>query len=79
MFGPKIQKDLFSILVRFRLPQVALSAEIAKMYRQVELDSEDKDYHRLLWKDPISEAIKTYGITRVAYGIASLSFHFVCH
>ena len=75
MVGPKIQKDLFSILVRFRLHQVALSADIAKMYRQVELDKEDKDYHRLLWKDPNSEAIETYRMTRVTYGIASSSFH----
>ena len=75
MVGPKIQKDLFSILVRFRLHQVALSADIAKMYRQVELDKEDKGYHRLLWKDPNSEAIETYRMTRVTYGIASSSFH----
>ena len=70
MVGRKIQKDLFSILVRFRLHQVALSADIAKMYRQVELDKEDKGYHRLLWKDPDSEAIETFRITRVTFGIA---------
>ena len=45
------------------------------MYRQVELDKEDKDYHRLLWKDPDSEAIETFRMTRVTYGIASSSFH----
>ena len=75
MIGPKIQKDLFNILVRFRLHQLALSADIAKMYRQVELNKEDKDYHRLLWKDLNSEAIETYRMTRVTYGIASSSFH----
>ena len=75
MFGPKIQKEFFSILVRLRPHQVALSADIAKMYRQVELDKEDKDYHRKLWKDPNSEAIETYRMTRVTYGIASSSFH----
>ena len=41
------------------------------MYRQVELDKEDKDYHRLFWKDPNSEAIETFRMTRVTYGIAS--------
>ena len=29
----KIQKDLFIILIRFRMNPLALSAEIAKMYR----------------------------------------------
>ena len=75
MVGPKIQKDLFRILVRFRLHQVALSADIAKMYRQVELDQEDKDYHQLSWKDPNSEAIENFCMTRETYGISSSSFH----
>ena len=73
MVGPKIQKDLFSILIRFRMYPVALSADIAKMYRQVQLDTEDKDYHRLL--EPNSTDIKTFRMTRVTYGIASSAFH----
>ena len=75
MLGPRVQKDLFSTLVRFRLHQVALSADIAKMYREVELDKEDKDYHHLLWKDPNFDAIETYRMPRVTYGTASSSFH----
>ena len=51
MVGPKIQKDLFSILIRFRMYTVALSVDIEKMYRQVQLDAKEKDYHRLLWKE----------------------------
>ena len=42
MVGAQLQKDLFGILIRFRFRQVALSADIAKMYRQVQLDDEDK-------------------------------------
>ena len=75
MVGPKIQKDLFSILIRSRMYPVALSADIAKMYIQVQLDTEDKDYHRLLWKEPNSTDIKTFRMTRVTYGIASSAFH----
>ena len=52
LVGPQLQKDLFGILIRFRFHQVALSADIAKMYRQVQLDDEDKDFHRVLWKNP---------------------------
>ena len=54
---------------------VALSAEIAKMYRQVQLDAEDKNSHRLFWKEPNSTDIKTFRMTRVTYGIASSAFH----
>ena len=48
MLGPKIQKDLFEILIRLRFRKVALSAAIAKMYRQIPLDKKDKDFHKLL-------------------------------
>ena len=52
LVGPQLQKDLFGILISFRFHQVALSADIAKMYRQVQLDDEDKDFYRVLWKNP---------------------------
>ena len=42
--GPKVQEDLFDILLRFRFFKVAISPDIAKMYRQVELRKKDKDY-----------------------------------
>ena len=48
MVGPTIQQDLFSLLERFRLHRVALTAGIAKMYRQIILDTSARDFHRLL-------------------------------
>ena len=77
MVRPKIQKNLFSILIRFRMYPLALSADIAKMYRQVQLDTEVKDYRWLLWTDTNSTDIKTFRVTRVTYGIASSAFHSV--
>ena len=75
MVGPQLQKVLFGILIRFRFHQVALSADIAKMYRQVQLDDEDKDFHSVSWKNPSDTELKTYRMTRVTYGIASSSYH----
>ena len=75
MVGPVVQNDLFTILNRFRFKVVALSADIAKMYRQVELDSPDKDFHRLLWRNSKNEEIQHLRIKRVTYGIASSAFH----
>ena len=78
MVGPKIQKDLFNILIRFRMYPVALSADIAKMYRQMQLDAEDKDYRRLRWKEPNSTDIRTFRMTCITCGIASSAFHSYC-
>ena len=75
MVGPTVQEDLFSILIRFRLHKVAFSGDIAKMYRQIALDSCAKDFHRILWRDSPEEPIKQYRMTRVVYGIASSAFH----
>ena len=75
MIGPTVQEDIFFIVTRFRFPRVALSADIAKMYRQVALDQVGKDSHRILWHDSTSKPIQQYRMTRCAYGIASSAFH----
>ena len=75
MVGPTIQQDLFSILIRFRLHQVALSADIAKMYRQIALSKEAQNFHRILWREDPSKPIEQFRMTRVTYGIASSAFH----
>ena len=51
MVGPTVQEDSFSILLRFRFHKIAVSADFAKMYRQVALDQAGKDFHRILWRD----------------------------
>ena len=48
MVGPTIQQDRFSILLGFRVHRVALSGDIAKMYRQIGLDESAKDFYRIL-------------------------------
>ena len=75
MVGPKLQDDLFSILIRFRFFKVALSADVAKMYRQVGLDPRDRDFMRLLWRFSEDEPVQTFRLTRVIYGVASSSYH----
>ena len=75
MVGPKLQDDIFSILIRFRFFKVALSADVAKMYRQFGLDPRDRDFMRLLWRFSEDEPVQTFRLTRVIYGVASSSYH----
>ena len=75
MIGPTVQEDIFSILIRFKFHKIALSADIAKMYRQVSLDRTGKDFHRILWRDSATKPIQQYRMTRCTYGIASSAFH----
>ena len=75
LVGPKLQDDLFNILVRFRFFKIAMSADISKMYRQVELNRPDRDFHRILWRSNSMQPVQTLRMTRVTYGNAAASYH----
>ena len=49
--GPKLQNDLFAILLRFRRDPVALMCDIKEMYLQIKLNPSDRPYHRFLGRD----------------------------
>ena len=75
MIGPNLQSDLFDILLRLRFHKFVLSADIAKMYRQVALHKPDRDFHRVLWREKDTEPIQHLRMTRVTYGVTSSCFH----
>ena len=75
MVGSITQPDLLSTLMRFRFHRVAISGDVAKMYRQIGLDTNDRDFHRILWRDNSTEPLQHLRMTRVTYGIASSAFH----
>ena len=77
MVGPTIQQDLFSLLVRFRLHRVELTADIAKMYRQLVLDTSARDFHRFLWREDPNQPIQQFRMTRVNYAITPAAYHSV--
>ena len=74
MIGPNIQQDLFTILVKFRLHRYILSADITKMYRQIWIDSEQRDLQRIIWRDHQQDALQTYRLKTVTYGLTSSSY-----
>ncbi|XP_026744319.1 uncharacterized protein LOC113505711 [Trichoplusia ni] len=70
MVGPTIQPDLRHLVMRWRLHPIVLCADIVKMYRQVIVAPENRNFQRLLWRcDPESE-IKDYKLLRVTFGTA---------
>ena len=75
MVGAKQQDGIFDILLRFQLHAVALSADIEKMYRQIALSKEAKDFHRIVWRPDPNEELEHLRMTRVTYGIRSSSYH----
>ncbi|XP_035232906.1 uncharacterized protein LOC118204716 [Stegodyphus dumicola] len=72
--GPKLQRDIFEILLNFRFPEIVFSADIEKMYRQVLVSDEDRNYQQILWRFNPNEEIRTYKLNTVTYGLAPASF-----
>ncbi|XP_033339833.2 uncharacterized protein LOC117228236 [Megalopta genalis] len=74
LVGPTIQDDLFQLVIRFRLHNYVLTADIEKMFRQINMHPEDRKFQKILWRYNNNEPIKTYNLNTVTYGTASASF-----
>jgi len=67
--GPKLQRDVLEILLRFRLRPIALVADIKELFSQVALAEKDRKNHRLLWRnlDP-TKPVNVYEAVRLSFG-----------
>jgi len=61
--GPKLQTELFDVLIWFRQHRYVFSADIEKMYRQIKIHPEDWDFQRILWMH--HKKIQAYQLTTV--------------
>ena len=68
--GPKLQQDLFDVLLRFRRYQVAVVCDIEEMYLRIGIGTEDKPYHRFLWRGNTQDrSPDVYEFDRVVFKI----------
>ncbi|XP_071954139.1 uncharacterized protein [Antedon mediterranea] len=74
--GPNILKELFDVLMRFKLNRIAVMCDISEMYLQIELyGAEDKPMHSFLWRDlDVSIEPTVYEHQRVVFGINASPF-----
>ncbi|XP_011686395.1 PREDICTED: uncharacterized protein LOC105449096 [Wasmannia auropunctata] len=50
LVGAALQDTLFELLLKFRLHQYVLTADLEMMYRQVLVRKKDRDLQRILWR-----------------------------
>ena len=48
--GPKLQRDVFDVLLRLRRVPIAVVCDIEEMYLRIGIAHADKSYHRFLWR-----------------------------
>lgn len=74
MRSPKLQPDLFDILVNFPLHPVAFAGDIEKMYRKVWIHEEDRCLQKILWRPSLKLPMKEYELCTVTYSTVPASF-----
>ncbi|XP_070169436.1 uncharacterized protein [Polyergus mexicanus] len=70
MTGPKLQRDLSSIILRWRQFRYVYTADIEKMFRQIRVHRDDVDFLRIFWRSNINSPIQSYRLLTVTYGTA---------
>ncbi|KAL7291717.1 hypothetical protein TKK_0014506 [Trichogramma kaykai] len=68
--GAKLQVDISTVLLRWRLGQYAFTADIIKMYRQIRVSDNDTMWQRILWRSHPEDTLQAYDLTTVTYGTA---------
>ena len=74
LVGPTVHPPLIDVLLQFRFHRIALTADVSKMYRAVELTQSDRDLHRFVWRSTPTDNLTDYRMTRVTFGVSASSF-----
>ena len=74
LVGPTVHSPLMDVLVRFRFHRIALTADVNKMYRALELVLSDRDLHHFVWRNNIKDPLVDYRMKKVTFGVLAPSF-----
>jgi len=70
--GPNLLPPLVDIITRWRWHRYVISTDIEKIYRQIQMHPEDRDWQRILWTE--KDEIKEFRLNTVTYGISSAPY-----
>lgn len=72
--GPRLQPELLDHLLRFRLFKVAFTSDVAKMYRQILVNPNDRRFQLILWRTEPTSELKTFALNTVTFGTTSAPY-----
>lgn len=72
--GPKLQQDIVTVLLHFRLHPFVFTADIKQMYRQILITENHRDFQRILWRFSPSEPIQDFRLNTITFGVSSAPF-----
>lgn len=72
--GARQQRDLFDIVMNFRVGRIGMTADIVKMFRQIQVHQKEWNLQRILWRESSTEPLREFWLTVVTYGMVSSPF-----
>ena len=74
LVGPTVQSPLISIITKFRTHPYVMTADIEKMYRQINVHPLQQNLQLILWRERPEDPVKTYKLLTITYGQASAPY-----
>lgn len=74
LVGASLLPALTDVLLRWRWHRYALVSDIEKMYRQVLVHHDDRDFQRVFWRPDPTGPVREYRLNTVTYGLACAAF-----
>ena len=71
--GPNLYPHLASVIIAFRKHRIGMTGDISKMFREVGLHQEERDFHRYLVKGEDGH-LQDWRMTRLTFGVTSSPF-----
>ncbi|XP_022835967.1 uncharacterized protein LOC111363382 [Spodoptera litura] len=72
--GPNLQKDILSLVIKWRSYKYVLTADIEKMYRQILVHPEQQSLQKIIWRDSINEPLREMQLCTLTYGTKAAPF-----
>ncbi|XP_075150761.1 uncharacterized protein LOC142224870 [Haematobia irritans] len=67
--GPVLQRDITTLLLRWRFYRYVFSADIEKMYRQIRVNPKHTPFQRIVFRSDPSDQIQDFELKTVTFGV----------
>ena len=72
--GPSLQTNIVDILTKWRMLKYVYSADIQKIYRQINVHPDHRKFQRILWRFSEEEPISIFELNTVTYDVVSSAY-----
>ncbi|XP_035457903.2 uncharacterized protein LOC118281435 [Spodoptera frugiperda] len=66
--GPNLQRDIQTLILKWRTYKYAITADVEKMYRCIWISEDQQQLLKIIWRNSPDEQLQEYALRTVTYG-----------